>query len=54
MVIRKRVEGGTQGICLFKFLPCLDEVPVGEMLLLVIRIRGAWPMHQVEVDIAGV
>src|SRR5699024_11177396 len=32
-------------------LPCLNEVPVGQMLLGVIRVGGAGPVHQVEVDI---
>lgn len=36
------------------YLPGLDEVPVREMLLLVVGVRGAGPVHQVEVDIAGV
>lgn len=32
-------------------VPGLDEVPVRQVLLLVIRVRGAGPVHQVEIDI---
>lgn len=32
-------------------LPGLDEIPVGEMLLQVLGIRGGWPVHQVQIDI---
>lgn len=38
---------------LLQLLPCLDEVPVGEMLLEVIRVGGGGPVHEVEVNIVG-
>jgi hypothetical protein len=34
-----------------RYLPCLDKVPVRQMLRLILRISRARPVHQVQIDI---
>ena len=38
---------------LLQLLPGLDEIPVGKVLLAVVGIGRAGPVHEVEVDVVG-